>query len=67
MKIKYQKVITVFGKTFASKEAFALWLDTAPKEEVLPLLYQARRNAFIGGDDKAYDKIDSLIGKIEKE
>ena len=67
MKIKYQKVITVFGKTFASKEAFALWLDTSPKEEVLPLLYQVRRNAFISGDDKAYDRIDSLIGKIEKE
>jgi hypothetical protein len=60
-------MITVYGMDFESKEAFGLWLNTAPKNEVLKVLTIARRNAFVTGDDRAYDKIHSLYGKVESE
>jgi hypothetical protein len=52
---------------FESKEAFGLWLNTAPKNEVLKVLTIARRNAFITEDDKAFDKIHRLIGQVQSE
>jgi hypothetical protein len=60
-------MITVYGMDFESKEAFGLWLNTAPKNEVLKVLTIARRNAFITEDDKAFDKIHMLIGKVQSE
>ena len=60
-------MITVYGKEFESKDAFGLWLNTAPKDEVLILLHSARRKAFVLDDVKAYNLVDNLIGQIAKE
>ena len=60
-------MITVYGKDFESKEDFGLWLNTAPKNEVLPVLIQARRRAYIVEDYKTYDQVDNIIGQVTRE
>ena len=60
-------MIMAYGREFESKEAFGLWLNTAPKNEVMLVLQSARRRAYVADDLKAYTQIDNLIGQIAKE
>ena len=49
------------------REAFGEWLNTAPKEEVMPYLRRALANATTMGNAEAVSKIQAVINQVEKE
>jgi hypothetical protein len=48
-------------------KAFGEWLNTAPKEEVMPYLRRALANAVGMGNIKAISQIQAVINQVEKE
>jgi hypothetical protein len=50
-----------------SKEAFGEWLNTAPKEEVMPYLKRALANAKSMRNAEAVSKIQAVINQVEEE
>jgi hypothetical protein len=49
------------------REAFGEWLNTAPKEEVMPYLRRALANAKSMRNAEAVSKIQAVINQVEKE
>lgn len=48
-------------------KAFGEWLNTAPKEEVMPYLKRALANAISLGHREAVSQIQAVINQVEKE
>jgi hypothetical protein len=46
---------------------FGEWVNTAPKEEVMPYLKRALANAIRLGHHKAVSQIQAVINQVEKE
>jgi hypothetical protein len=46
---------------------FGEWLNTAPKEDVLPYLKRALANAISMGHNEAVSQIQAVINQVEKE
>lgn len=49
------------------REAFGVWINTAPKEQVMPYLKRALANAKRVNDLKAVSQIQEVINQVEKE
>ena len=48
-------------------KAFGEWLNTAPKEEVMPYLRRALANAKSMRNAEAVSKIQAVINQVEEE
>jgi hypothetical protein len=46
---------------------FGEWINTAPKEQVMPYLKRALANAMRAGNFKAVSQIQAVINQVEKE
>jgi hypothetical protein len=55
------------GKEFDSVEGFVLWLNTGPKEEVLPFLLGCRDRASEAKNVKAIKMFDAHIAQVRSE
>jgi len=49
------------------RQAFGEWINTAPKEQVMPYLKRALSNAKLVNDLKAVSQIQAVINQVEKE
>ena len=48
-------------------KAFGVWVNTAPKEQVMPYLKRALANAMRLGHHQAVSQIQAVINQVEKE
>ena len=55
------------GREFDSVEDFVLWVNTGPKEEILPFLVGCRDRANAAKDFKAVKKFDADIAQVRSE
>jgi hypothetical protein len=46
---------------------FGEWVNTAPKEQVMPFLKRALANAIRLGNHQAVSQIQAVINQVEKE
>jgi hypothetical protein len=49
------------------RQAFGEWINTAPKEQVMPYLKRALTVALRLGHQEAVDQIQAVINQVEKE
>jgi hypothetical protein len=49
------------------RQAFGEWINTAPKDQVMPYLKRALTVALRLGHQEAVDQIQAVINQVEKE